>query len=88
MIDVDNPIFVAAPLQIVCEAGVGVTLGVGLTVTTTSTVEPLHVPMEGNIVYVTVASEVVPLVSVCAIGLPLEFENPPAVPVVWAAVHE
>jgi hypothetical protein len=46
------------------------------------------VPIAGVIVYVTVAGAFVVFVKVWAIVLPLPDENPLAVPVVNAAVHE
>lgn len=45
-----NAIFVAALLQIVCEAGVAVAAGLGFTVTTTFVVEPAQLLAVGVMV--------------------------------------
>jgi len=85
---VDNPIPVEEPEQIVCEAGVALTVGAGLTVTSTVMAVPLQVPNVGVMVYLTTAGELVLLVNVWVIVLPLPLEKPVAVPLLRAAVQE
>jgi len=63
----DKLIPVVVPEQMDCEAGVGVTFGTGLTVTTTVKVLPTQLAAVGVTVYVAVPTVVPLLVSVCAI---------------------
>ena len=65
-----------------------VTSTCGFTMTSTVTTVPVHAPIAGVMVYLTVAGAPEVFVSVCAIVLPLEFENPDAVPLISAAVQE
>ena len=85
---VDNPIPVAEPEQIVCEAGVALTFGAGFTVMSTVMAVPLQVPNVGVMVYLTTAGELVLLVNVWATEVPFPFEKPVAVPLFKAAVQE
>ena len=85
---VDNPIPVAEPEQIVCDAGVALTVGTGSTVMSTVIAVPLQVPKVGVMVYLTTAGELVLLVNVWAMVLPFPFEKPLAVPLFKAAVQE
>jgi len=85
---VDNPIPVAEPEQIVCEAGVALTFGAGLTVTSTVMAVPLQVPKVGVIVYRITAGELVLLVNVWATEVPFPLEKPVAVPLFKAAIQE
>ena len=55
---------IAVPEQTVCDGGDAVTFGVGFTNTVAVIVEPVHVPVVGVIVNVTVIGAVVVLVSV------------------------
>ena len=88
MVVVDNPIPVAEPEQIVCEAGVAITFGAGFTVMSTVMAVPLQVPNVGVMVYRITAGELVLLVNVWVIVLPLPLEKPVAVPLLRAAVQE
>ena len=85
---VDNPIPVTEPKQIVCDAGVALTVGAGFTVMSTVMAVPLQVPKVGVMVYRTTAGELVLLDKVWAIVLPLPLEKPVAVPLFNAAVQE
>jgi len=85
---VDNPIPVAEPEQIVCEAGVALTFGAGFTVMSTVMAVPLQVPNVGVMVYLTTAGELVLLVNVWAMEVPFPLEKPAAVPLFNAAVQE
>jgi hypothetical protein len=58
------------PEQIVCEDGVAVATGMGLTVISTVIVEPLHPLALGVTVYLTTPAVVPVLVNVCAIEFP------------------
>ena len=85
---VDNPIPVAEPEQIVCDAGVALTVGTGSTVMSTVIAVPLQVPKVGVMVYLTTAGELVLLVNVWAMEVPFPLEKPAAVPLFNAAVQE
>jgi hypothetical protein len=83
---VERAIFVEVPLQIVCDKGEGITLGVGVTVTSKlkgipgQLVDPGPV---GVIIYRTTPGDVPVLFSVGLILAPqleLQFENPVIVP--------
>jgi hypothetical protein len=54
VISVDSTMLVADPLQMVCEAGVAVTFGLGLTVITISLLSPIQPPRSAGAVGVTV----------------------------------
>ena len=88
MVVVDNPIPVAEPEQIVCEAGVAITFGAGFTVMSTVMAVPLQVPNVGVMVYRITAGELVLLVNVWAMEVPFPLVKPLAVPLFKAAVHE
>ncbi len=60
----------------------------GFTITSTVTEVPVQTPIAGVMVYLTVAGAVDVLRRVCTMLLPLPFENPEAVPLTRAAVHE
>ena len=63
----------------------------GFTVTSTVMGVPVQFPIAGVMVYSTTAGEVEVLLNVCAIEVPqelLQLENPVAVPLIRAAVHE
>ena len=65
-----------------------VKIGIGLIVISTVIGEPIQIPIEGVIVYLTIAGKVDVLISDCEIVLPLLAANPEAVPLINAAVHE
>ena len=67
---------VAEPEQKVCEPGLAMTLGIGFTVTVTSTGDPVHPLADGVMVYTAVPGTVPAFVSVCAIDDPLPLEAP------------
>jgi hypothetical protein len=81
-------ILVVVPLQMVALLGVATTTGIGLMVTFTVAGVPEHPLAEEVMVYLTTAATFVILVRVCAIGVLLPFEYPPAVPLCKLAVHE
>ena len=85
---VDNPIPVEEPEQIVCEAGVALTVGAGSTVISTVMAVPMQVPNVGVMVYRITAGELVLLVNVWAMEVPFPLEKPAAVPLFNAAVQE
>ena len=65
-----NAIDGAVPEQIVCEDGVAVATGTGLTVISIVILEPLHPLAVGKTVYLTTPAVVPVLVNVCAIDDP------------------
>lgn len=69
---------VVAPEQIVCDAGVAVTFGVGFTVMVTVTGLPEQPPADGVIVYTTVPAVLPVADNVCAMEEPLPAEAPDA----------
>jgi hypothetical protein len=71
---------VVEPLQMVCEAGLAVTLGIGLTVISTVIGKPLHPLAEGVMVYLTTAIVLVALERVWVMALPPALVNPDAIP--------
>jgi hypothetical protein len=72
--------------QNVCEEGVAVATGLGLTVITTTIGVPLQPPATGVIVYVAVPGEVPVAVSVCAMLDPLAADAP--LTPLWDTVQE
>ena len=74
--------FVDAPLQMTCEAGVVDTFGVGSTTAFTSKVAPSQpAPLRGVILYTTVCCTFVGFTNVCAIVAPLPAVAPVTPPV-------
>ena len=71
-----NAIPVVAPLQIVCDAGVATTSGLGSTVTITVIGEPAQLAAEGVIVYVAVPAIEPVVVNVSDIVEPLPTSTP------------
>jgi hypothetical protein len=82
----DSAMPVKVPLQMICEEGVAVTLGIGLTVTSTLMELPTQVAAVGVMTYLTTAAAVVEFISVWAMELPAPFVNPVAVPLTRDAV--
>ena len=78
----------AKPEQIVCCEGVAITVAIGFTVMSTVMIVPLQAPMEGVMVYLTTARDLVLFVKVWVMELPLPFEKPLILPLTCPAVQE
>ena len=78
---------VVDPLQIVCDAGAAVTLGVGLTVISTVMGLPGQPLAQGVIVYWTTPAVLRLLANVCEMGVPVPLLLPVTVPVVTNEVQ-